>query len=188
MSAQSVSPGPRGPSAHRLDPWGSCRALRGLRATAGSPTTPAPTGIAPSARARRRRTGLPPARPTCRRSPSSIWSSRCRPQIAPIAYHNKPLVDDLLFRTAAEALLTIAPTGQACGLKARDPKHLSARIGATAVLHSWGSAMTHHPHVPYDCTGGGLPPRRPRAVSSDGDVVQIITIPAERQRWPDSLP
>ena len=44
---------------------------------------------------------------------------------------------DLLFRTAAETLLTIAPTGQARGLKAQDPKNLGARIGATAVLHSW---------------------------------------------------
>ena len=47
---------------------------------------------------------------------------------------------------AAEATLTIAPTGQARGLKAHDPKHLGARIGATAVLHSWGSAMTQNPH------------------------------------------
>src|SRR4029077_19217005 len=58
-------------------------------------------------------------------------------EIAPIAYQNKAVVYDLLFRVAAETLLTIAA----------DPQHLGARIGATAVLHSWGSAMTHHPHV-----------------------------------------
>jgi integrase/recombinase XerD len=58
-------------------------------------------------------------------------------EIAPIAYQNKAVVYDLLFRTAAETLLTIAA----------DPRHLGARIGATAVLHTWGSAMTHHPHV-----------------------------------------
>src|SRR5919107_5906809 len=58
-------------------------------------------------------------------------------EIAPIAYQNKAVVYDLLFRTAAETLLTIAA----------DPKHLGARIGATAVLHTWGSAMTPHPHV-----------------------------------------
>ena len=57
-------------------------------------------------------------------------------QIAPIAYQNKAVVYDLLLRTAAETLLTIAA----------DPKHLGARIGATAVLHSWGSAMTQNPH------------------------------------------
>jgi hypothetical protein len=57
-------------------------------------------------------------------------------EIAPIAYQNKAVVYDLLFRTAAETLLTIAA----------DPKHLGARIGATAVLHSWGSTMTQNPH------------------------------------------
>jgi hypothetical protein len=77
-------------------------------------------------------------------------------EIAPIAYQNKAIVYDLLFRTAAETLLTIAPTGQARGLKAPDPRHLGARIGATAVLHSWGSAMTHHPHVHMIVPGGGI--------------------------------
>ena len=67
-------------------------------------------------------------------------------EIAPIAYQNKAIVYDLLFRTAAETLLTIAA----------DPKHLGARIGATAVLHSWGSAMTHHPHVHMIVPGGGI--------------------------------
>ena len=67
-------------------------------------------------------------------------------EIAPIAYQNKPVVYHLLLRTAAETLLTIAA----------DPKHLGARIGATAVLHSWGSAMTHHPHVHMIVPGGGI--------------------------------
>jgi hypothetical protein len=67
-------------------------------------------------------------------------------EIAPIAYQNKAVVYDLMFRTAAETLLTIAA----------DPKHLGARIGATAVLHTWGSAMTHHPHVHMIVPGGGI--------------------------------
>jgi len=67
-------------------------------------------------------------------------------EIAPIAYQNKAVVYDLLFRTAAETLLTIAA----------DSKHLGARIGTTAVLHSWGSAMTHHPHVHMIVPGGGI--------------------------------
>jgi hypothetical protein len=67
-------------------------------------------------------------------------------KIAPIAYQNKAVVYDLLFRAAAETLLTIAA----------DPKHLGARIGATAVLHSWGSAMTHHPHLHMIVPGGGI--------------------------------
>jgi hypothetical protein len=77
-------------------------------------------------------------------------------EIGVIAYQNKAVVYDLLFRAASETLLTIAPTGQARGLKAHDPKHLGARIGATAVLHTWGSAMTHHPHVHMIVPGGGI--------------------------------
>jgi hypothetical protein len=57
--------------------------------------------------------------------------------IRDIAWYNKSVVYGLLFKAAAETLLTIAA----------DPKHLGAHIGATLVLHTWGSAMTHHPHV-----------------------------------------
>jgi hypothetical protein len=67
-------------------------------------------------------------------------------EIGAIAYQNKAVVYDLLFRTAAETLITIAV----------DPRHLGARVGATAVLHSWGSAMTHHPHVHMIVPGGGI--------------------------------
>jgi hypothetical protein len=67
-------------------------------------------------------------------------------EIAPIAYQNKAVVYDLLFRAASETLLTIAA----------DPKHLGARIGFTAVLHSWGSAMTLHPHLHMIVPGGGI--------------------------------
>ena len=71
--------------------------------------------------------------------------------IADIAYQNKAVVYGVLFDVAAETLLTIAA----------DPKHLGARIGATLVLHTWGSALTHHPHVHGIVPGGGL--------SSDGE-------------------
>ena len=67
-------------------------------------------------------------------------------RIAAIAYQNKAVVYDLLFRAAAETVLTIAA----------DPKHLGARIGITAVLHTWGSTMTHHPHVHMIVPGGGI--------------------------------
>lgn len=66
--------------------------------------------------------------------------------VADIAYQNKTAVYGLLFDMAAEVLQTIAA----------DPKHLGARIGATLVLHTWGSAMTHHPHVHGIVPGGGL--------------------------------
>ncbi len=67
-------------------------------------------------------------------------------EVADIAFQNKAVVYDLLFRTASETMLTIAA----------DPKHLGARIGITAVLHTWGSAMTHHPHVHMIVPGGGI--------------------------------
>ena len=66
--------------------------------------------------------------------------------IADIAYTNKAVVYGLLFDVAAEVLQTIAA----------DPQHLGARIGATLVLHTWGSALTHHPHVHGIVPGGGL--------------------------------
>jgi hypothetical protein len=66
--------------------------------------------------------------------------------IANIAWQNKTVVYNILFKAAAETTLTIAA----------DPKHLGARIGITAVLHTWGSAMTHHPHIHMIVPGGGL--------------------------------
>ena len=66
--------------------------------------------------------------------------------ISDIACHNKAVIYTLLFQAAAEALLTIAA----------DPKRLGARLGITAVLHTWGSAMTHHPHLHCIVPGGGL--------------------------------
>jgi len=69
-------------------------------------------------------------------------------EIADIAWHNKAVIYDLLFRASSEAMLTIAA----------DPKHLGARIGFTAVLHTWGSAMIHHPHVHMIVPGGGISP------------------------------
>jgi hypothetical protein len=67
-------------------------------------------------------------------------------EVAQIAFQNKRVIYDLLFRAASETMLTIAA----------DPKHLGARIGLTAVLHTWGSALTHHPHVHMIVPGGGL--------------------------------
>lgn len=77
-------------------------------------------------------------------------------EIADIAYQNKALVYDLLFKAASETMLTIAA----------DPRHLGARIGITAVLHTWGSAMTHHPHVHMIVPGGGIAHGGTRWISS----------------------
>lgn len=63
--------------------------------------------------------------------------------IADIAYQNKAVIYDLLFKVSAETMTTIAA----------DPKHLGAKIAINSVLHTWGSAMTHHPHVKHDRAG-----------------------------------
>ena len=76
-------------------------------------------------------------------------------QIGDIAYQNKTEIYAILFKAAARTLITIAA----------DPKHLGARIGLTAVLHTWGSALTHHPHVHCIVPGGGISPDGGRWIS-----------------------
>ena len=100
--------------------------------------------------------------PKCQGSAAQRWLEARRADLLPVdyyhvvftlpaplsalAYTNKELMYGLLFDVAAETLRTIAA----------DPKHLGARIGATLVLHTWGSALTHHPHVHGIVPGGGL--------------------------------
>jgi len=76
-------------------------------------------------------------------------------EVADVAFH-KAVVYDLLFQAASETMLTIAA----------DPQHLGARIGITAVLHTWGSALTHHPHVHMIVPGGGIALDGERWISS----------------------
>jgi hypothetical protein len=75
--------------------------------------------------------------------------------IGAIAFQNKAVIYDLLFKASAETLITIAA----------DPEHLGARIGVLSVLHTWGSALTHHPHVHVIVPGGGLSPDGSRWVA-----------------------
>jgi len=77
-------------------------------------------------------------------------------EIGAIAYQNKAKVYGLLFRTAAETLTTIAA----------DPKHLGAKIGVTAVLHTWGQNLDHHPHVHCIVPGGGISPDDSKWIAS----------------------
>ncbi len=77
-------------------------------------------------------------------------------EVADIAFQNKAVVYDLLFQAASETMVTIAA----------DPRHLGVRIGITAVLHTWGSAMTHHPHIHMIVPGGGISLDRKRWISS----------------------
>jgi Putative transposase/Transposase zinc-binding domain len=77
-------------------------------------------------------------------------------EIADIAFQNKGVLYDLLFKAASETMMIIAA----------DLKRLGARIGITAVLHTWGSAMTHHPHIHMIVPGGGIAPDGKRWISS----------------------
>src|SRR6266511_2732987 len=76
-------------------------------------------------------------------------------QISDIAYHNKAVIYDILFKASSQAMLTIAA----------EPKRLGARIGITAVLHTWASALVHHPHIHMIVPGGGFSLDRQRWVS-----------------------
>src|ERR1700680_4625601 len=86
--------------------------------------------------------------------------------IADIAYQNKAAIYDILFTASAETLVTIAA----------DPKHLGARIGITSVLHTWGSALTHHPHVHMIVPGGGISADRSRWISSRSNFLVHVKV------------
>jgi hypothetical protein len=102
--------------------------------------------------------------PKCQATAARRWLEACQADLLPvefyhvvftlpapisaIAYANKAVMYGLLFDIAADTLRTIAA----------DPRHLGAQIGATLVLHTWGSALTHHPHVHGIGPGGGLSP------------------------------
>jgi Putative transposase/Transposase zinc-binding domain len=88
------------------------------------------------------------------------------PRIGAIAYQNKAVIYDLLFKASSETLLTIAA----------DPKRLGIRIGFTSVLHTWGSAMTHHPHLHMIVPGGGISPDGLRWVSSSADYLLPVPV------------
>ena len=83
-----------------------------------------------------------------------------------VAYQNKRVIYDLLMKAAADTTLTIAA----------DPKRLGARIGITAVLHTWGSAMTHHPHVHMIVPGGGLSDDGSRWISSPSNFLVHVKV------------
>src|SRR6202140_5368631 len=86
--------------------------------------------------------------------------------IADIAYQNKAAIYDILFTASAETMIAIAA----------DPKHLGARIGITSVLHTWGSAMTHHPHLHMIVPGGGISLDGTRWVSCRPDFILPVEV------------
>jgi Putative transposase/Transposase zinc-binding domain len=87
-------------------------------------------------------------------------------ELRDIAYQNKRVVYDLLIKAAAETTLEIAA----------DPKRLGARTGVTAVLHTWGSALTHHPHVHMIVPGGGLSLDGARWVASRSNFLVHVNV------------
>ena len=93
--------------------------------------------------------------------------------IADIAYHNKAVVYDLLLKVAAETLITIAA----------DPKHLGARIGLTAVLHTWGSPLTHHPHAHIIVPGGGFSPDGQRWIACRAGFFLSVRVLSRLCEW-----
>jgi Putative transposase/Transposase zinc-binding domain len=99
--------------------------------------------------------------------------------ISAIAYYNKAVLYGLLFDIAAATLRTIAA----------DPKHLGARIGVTLVLHTWGSALTHHPHVHGIVPGGGLAPDGERWVACRPDFFLPVRVLSRlfRRRFLEAL-
>ena len=94
------------------------------------------------------------------------------PRIAAIAYQNKAVIYDLLMKASAETLLTIAA----------DPKRLGVKIGFTSVLHTWGSAMTHHPHVHMIVPGGGISADGERWISAREDYLLPVRVLAKMFR------
>jgi hypothetical protein len=87
-------------------------------------------------------------------------------EIGAIAYHNKAVIYDLLFKASSETMLRIAA----------DPKHLGAKIGIVAVLHTWGSAMTHHPHVHMIVPGGGFSADGTRWIATKPDFLLPVLV------------
>src|ERR1700693_5977459 len=87
-------------------------------------------------------------------------------ELRDVAYQNKRVIYDLLMKASAQTTLTIAD----------DPKRLGARIGITAVLHTWGSALTHHPHVHMIVPGGGLSDDGSRWISSRSNFLVYVNV------------
>ena len=87
-------------------------------------------------------------------------------QLRDLAYRNKAVIYGLLMKASAETTLQIAA----------DPRHLGARIGITAVLHTWGSAMTHHPHVHMIVPGGGLSDDGSRWIAAKSDFLVHVNV------------
>jgi hypothetical protein len=120
--------------------------------------------------------------PKCQATAAARWLDRRRAELlpvpyfhvvftlpaslAPLALQNKRIIYGLLFRAASRTLLTVA----------RDPRHLGARIGVLAILHTWGQNLRHHPHLHCVVPGGGLSPDGSRWVSGRPDFFLPVRV------------
>src|SRR6266536_1904240 len=93
--------------------------------------------------------------------------------IAAIAFQNKAVVYAILFKAAAEAMTTLAA----------NPRRLGAEIGGVAVLHTWGQALTHHPHIHCVVPGGGLSPDGTRWIASRPNFFLAVKPLSRLFRW-----
>jgi len=88
-------------------------------------------------------------------------------ELRPLALRNQKVIYNLLFKSVSETLMELA----------KDPKHLGAEIGFTAILHTWSQTLIDHPHIHCIVTGGGLSSDGKRWVSSrDGFFIPVRVI------------
>jgi hypothetical protein len=120
--------------------------------------------------------------PLCQADEAAEWFDSRLAEVLPVGYfhivftlprsfallalQNKRVVYDLLFRAASRTLLEIAA----------DPKHLGAKIGFLAILHTWGQSLLDHPHIHCVVPGGGLSPDRSRWVTSRSDFFLPVKV------------
>ena len=168
-SRQHAAHAPAGPR-HSVGMW----PVAPNAATIPSLITHARTGIAPNARARRRATGWRRVPGICCQWNTSTSSSPCQLRSPRSPFGTRRPFYGLLFKASAQTVMTIAA----------DPKRMGARVGMTSVLHTWGSALTHHPHIHMIVPSGGLSPDgakwvacRPGVLSACAGAVAVVQAP-----------
>jgi len=123
-------------------------------------TTRAAIGTVPSVSLQHATVGSSSRPQVCYRCPTPMWSSPYLSKLAPLALRNQRLFYSLLFRAASETLMEIAA----------DPRHLGARIGVLAVLHTWSQNLQHHPHLHCLVPAGGMALITPAGSQPDAEV------------------
>ena len=153
-------------------PWVAMSSSAATASSYAVPITLVATGTVRNAKVWHVLNGSRPARPSCFRCPTIMSYSPLPALAAEIAFQNKRVVYAILFRAAADALREIAA----------DPRHLGAEIGAVAVLHTWGQALHHHPHLHLIVPGGGLSPDQTRWIACRSGFLLPVRVLSRRFR------